>query len=71
MKSEFYTGLIAMEKLTGWRKKRLSRVYDSVQTVFQMPKIFENDVTGEDAINYLREKYKIDVDLMDIGVKYE
>ena len=58
--------LVALEKVFGWRKIRLERVYGVVDELLHLPQIFGHDVTADDAIAYLRKTYGIDVDQLDV-----
>lgn len=61
--------LIALERTLGWRKKRLERIVESADEILHWPDIFGKDVTGDDAIGYLRKEYGIDLDALDLEVK--
>lgn len=63
--------LIALEKMLGWRKKRLERIVESADEILHWPDIFGKDVTGDDAISYLRKEYGIDLDALDLEVKID
>lgn len=54
--------LIALEKMLGWRKKRLERVVENVDEILSWPDVFGKDVTGDDAISHLKNEYGIDLD---------
>lgn len=63
--------LIALERTLGWRKKRLERIVESADEILHWPDIFGKDVTGDDAISYLRKEYDIDLDELEVNVKYD
>lgn len=63
--------LIALERTLGWRKKRLERVVECANEILHWPDVFGKDVTGDDAISYLRKEYDIDIDELKIEVKYD
>lgn len=63
--------LIALERTFGWRKKRLERIVESADEILHWPDVFGKDVTGDDAISYLRKEYDIDIDELKIEVKYD
>ncbi len=58
--------LVTLEKLLGWRRMRLTRVFDAMQEILLMPAMFGKDVTAEDAIKHLRKEYGVDVDKLDV-----
>ena len=60
--------LVTLEKLLGWRRTRLTRVFDAMQEILLMPAMFGKDVTAEDAIKHLRKEYGVDVDKLEINV---
>lgn len=60
--------LVTLEKLLGWRRMRLTRVFDAMQEILLMPAMFGKDVTAEDAIRHLQKEYGIDVDKLEINV---
>lgn len=60
--------LVTLEKLLGWRRTRLTRVFDAMQEILLMPSMFGKDVTAEDAIKHLRKEYGVDVDKLEINV---
>lgn len=63
--------LIALEKMLGWRKKRLERVVENVDEILSWPDVFGKDMTCDDAISYLRKEYDIDLDELEVNVKYD
>lgn len=60
--------LVTLEKLLGWRRTRLTRVFDAMQEILLMPAMIGKDVTAEDAIRHLRKEYGVDVDKLKINV---
>lgn len=61
--------LIALEKNSGWKKKRLERVFDGVGDLLQLPDIFGVEFTTEDAIQHLQKEFEIDIDRLEMKVK--
>ena len=61
--------LIALEKNSGWKKKRLERVFDGVGDLLQLPDIFGAELTTEDAIQHLRKEFEIDIDRLEMETK--
>lgn len=55
--------------LAGYRKKRIKRVFNMLKAVYEMPPILGKELCGNDVMDFLKEKY--DVDVKEINVKTE
>lgn len=51
-----------------WGEKRLRELFDRANDFLQLPQTFLRDMTGDDVINYMKEKYGIDVDELKVKV---
>lgn len=61
----------AYEKMLGWKRKRLARFTENVNELLQLPDIFGKYLTGGDVIDYMKKSYGIDIDELEVNVKYD
>lgn len=60
--------LLSTDQKDKWGKKRLTELFDRLNSLLQMPKIFGKDITGDDVIEYMKETYGIDADDLKVEV---
>lgn len=61
--------LRTLETVYQWKGKRLTVFTDNVNETLHTPAILGRDITGEDAINYLKDNYNIDLDSLKVDVE--
>ena len=57
--------------LKGYRRKRINDLFDDILSVFDMPEIAGQNITSINVIDFLKEKYGVDINRVHLKAESE